>query len=53
MLENLKKKAMEHESYGDANCNWSSRYSHQILVQELEDLEIRGQAGTSHTTAFL
>ena len=37
---------MEHESDGDTNCNWCTRFGHQGLVQALEDLEIRGPEET-------
>ena len=40
--EEKRKKLWNIESDGDTNCNWRTRYSHQRLVQGLEDLEITG-----------
>ena len=31
LARELKKKTMEHESGGDTNCNWRTRYSHQSI----------------------
>ena len=51
MLENWKN--MEHKSDGDSSWNWRTRCSHQIFVQGLADLEIRGRAETIETTALV
>ena len=44
---------MEHESDCDTNCNWGTRYSLQIMVPWLENLEIRERVETIQTTALL
>ena len=35
------KKNPEHAGDGDASCNMCTRYGHQIVIKDLEDLEIR------------
>ena len=42
----------EHESECETNCNRQAVDSHR-LVQELEDLKIRGRVETVQTTALL
>ena len=48
------KKTVEHESDSDISCNLAhSVLSPKVLIQGLEDLEIRGQVETIQTRALL
>ena len=48
------KKAMEHRSNGDIDCNWRTRNRPQKnLLRKLEELKIEGRIETIQTTALL
>ena len=46
VLENWKKQTVEHESDGDTNCKWCTRYNHQRIDKRIRGFRNKRMSGT-------